>query len=133
MQSSTTTYDYDYDYDDDYYHLQLCQGDCDIDGHCQGDLICWQRDGDADVPGCKGAAVPDHDYCVVNPSELPPLTGDDETPVTSPLLKACQGDCDATGNWCDEGLTCFQRDGFDKVPGCSGFGKRNFDYCVTPP
>ena len=113
--------------------VQLCQGDCDVDSHCQGDLICWQRDGDADVPGCKGAAVPDHDYCVVNPSKLPPLTGDDETPVTSPLLKACQGDCDATGNWCDEGLTCFRRDGFDKVPGCSGFGKRNFDYCVTPP
>ena len=34
---------------------------------------------------------------------------------------------------CDEGLTCFQRDGQTAVPGCAaeGEGKNNVDYCIA--
>lgn len=41
-----------------------CQGDCDFDSHCEGDLICHQRDGFAAVPGCEGDGVGDADYCI---------------------------------------------------------------------
>ena len=35
--------------------LQRCQGDCDSDGDCTGDLVCYQRDDThAHVPGCAG-------------------------------------------------------------------------------
>ena len=35
----------------------------------------------------------------------------------------CEGDCDYDSD-CDAGLRCFQRDGYESVPGCSGSGKR---------
>ena len=31
-----------------------CQGDCDSDGDCEEGLLCLQRSGFDDVPGCKG-------------------------------------------------------------------------------
>ena len=53
--------------------LGNCQGDCDDDNTCSGDLICWQRvNGDTDpIPGCSGDLVaidtanndPGTDYC----------------------------------------------------------------------
>lgn len=33
----------------------------------------------------------------------------------------CEGDCDSSGD-CDWGLNCFDRDGFDAVPGCTSGG-----------
>lgn len=39
---------------------EKCEGDCDTDTDCQGDLVCFQRRGktkNADVPGCSGNAV----------------------------------------------------------------------------
>ena len=36
------------------YPLSLCQGDCDTDDDCQGDLVCFLRDGGDAVPGCSG-------------------------------------------------------------------------------
>jgi hypothetical protein len=41
----------------------------------------------------------------------------------------CEGDCDKDSD-CDAGLKCFQRDGYEIVPGCSGSGKKGWDYCV---
>jgi len=32
----------------------LCEGDCDNDDGCSGDLKCFQRDGNEPVPGCSG-------------------------------------------------------------------------------
>ena len=29
-----------------------------------------------------------------------------------------------------KGLTCYNRDGFDPVPGCDGVGEQDFDYCI---
>ena len=31
---------------------------------------------------------------------------------------------------CETGLTCYYRSGFDAVPGCSGSGEEDFDYCI---
>jgi hypothetical protein len=41
-----------------------CQGDCDDDSDCEGDLICYQRDGDSPMPpGCTNLAFGKSDYC----------------------------------------------------------------------
>jgi len=44
-------------------------------------------------------------------------------------LSECQGDCDRNSDCADE-MVCFQRDGHTSVPGCSGRGVKNFDYCI---
>lgn len=46
----------------------------------------------------------------------------------------CEGDCDKDSD-CMTGLRCFQRDGYEKTPGCErgGFGDvYGFDYCYNP-
>jgi len=50
------------------FPLQLCQGDCDGDFDCEGDLVCHQRNTSAFVPSCAGIPVPGTDYCV-HPSD----------------------------------------------------------------
>lgn len=48
-------------------------------------------------------------------------------------LGECEGDCDNNGQ-CAEGLTCYQRDRNEDVPGCSGGTSDSSltDYCVRP-
>jgi len=41
----------------------------------------------------------------------------------------CEGDCDYNSD-CKAGLTCFQRDPGESVPGCSGVAYGNWDYCI---
>jgi len=41
----------------------------------------------------------------------------------------CEGDCDKDSD-CQSGLTCFQRDGDELIPGCYGSAKKGSDYCV---
>ena len=50
----------------DYIPLAMCEGDCDYDSDCKGDLKCFQRDGDESVPGCEDSeyATTGYDYCV---------------------------------------------------------------------
>ena len=45
-------------------------------------------------------------------------------------LIECQGDCDSNKD-CASGLKCFQRNGYQKVPGCVGRGKRGAAYCIS--
>lgn len=54
-----------------------CEGDCDDDDDCEGDLVCFHRsssDGFQAVPGCKGEGgdrdMFSKDICV-NPANLP--------------------------------------------------------------
>ena len=42
----------------------LCEGECDTDNDCEGDLICFQRSGLTPVPGCLGDGLPSYDYCI---------------------------------------------------------------------
>merc|ERR1739841_128709 len=44
-------------------------------------------------------------------------------------LGKCQGDCD-TDSDCASGLKCWQRSGYTDIPGCTGTGKKDWDYCV---
>jgi len=46
-------------------------------------------------------------------------------------LGLCEGECDNDGD-CAPGLRCFQRNGYAPVPGCSGTGVEDFDYCYDP-
>jgi hypothetical protein len=44
--------------------LKACEGDCDHDWDCAGTMVCFQRDGNTNVPGCKGPGEKDYDYCI---------------------------------------------------------------------
>ena len=50
----------------DAFPMNICEGDCDEDADCSGNLVCYQRD-DIDtalVPGCSGTPdVDGSDYC----------------------------------------------------------------------
>ena len=52
--------------------LKLCQGDCDSDEECDGDLVCYEggNTDDEEVPGCTGPSTSSIlDYCI-NPSDV---------------------------------------------------------------
>ena len=68
---------------DDSNVLGPCEGDCDNDEECSGDLKCYQRDDYKPVPGCDGGGGFKVDYCFdSNPSATPePTPG--PTPVVS--------------------------------------------------
>ena len=46
-------------------------------------------------------------------------------------LGRCEGDCDSDSQ-CMPGLKCKQRNGYERVPGCTGRGSRVWDYCYDP-
>ena len=53
--------------DSSLFPLQKCQGDCDTDDDCEGNLVCFQREaGGGAVPGCSGGedATSKTDFCV---------------------------------------------------------------------
>ena len=64
-----------------FYPLGLCQGDCDNDDECAGDLICHQREPFEPVPGCDGGKGESGktDYCI-----LPPVITASPTVSSSP-------------------------------------------------
>ncbi|KAL7460847.1 hypothetical protein ACHAXS_001284 [Conticribra weissflogii] len=45
------------------YPLGRCEGDCDYHSDCAKGLLCFQRSGVAEVPGCEGFGVSGKDYC----------------------------------------------------------------------
>ena len=124
-----------------------CAGDCDRDTDCEGDLICFQREDDESVAGCRGAASSGWDYCYDPRGSVsapaPPLTPRPAPPPTTLFVDAttygcgdtlcglCQGDCDNDGE-CQGNLVCFQRTGDEPVAGCSGESSPGWDYCYDP-
>lgn len=46
------------------FPLEHCQGDCDSDNDCAGDLACFQRSAEQLVPGCSGTPKGSKDYCI---------------------------------------------------------------------
>jgi hypothetical protein len=57
--------------------------------------------------------------------------GNNGAPQDAFPLGRCFGDCDDDSD-CYGILKCFQRDGFEAVPGCTGKGKNSTDYCYDP-
>lgn len=104
--------------------LGKCEGDCDHDSDCADELVCFQRDGLATVPGCRGTGEYDNDYCIE--LGINELRGKTLNP--NGKLGRCEGDCDDDSE-CEDGLVCFQRDGLSPVPGCIGEGRYGYDYC----
>eukprot|EP00980_Cylindrotheca_fusiformis_P000754 scaffold175_cov153-Cylindrotheca_fusiformis.AAC.6 len=114
------------------FPLGRCEGDCDDDNDCEGNLICFQRDEYDPVPNCSGGLKDRSktDYCIrsTDAPERIPLS----ITQTFPLGR-CEGDCDDDDD-CEGGLICFQRNENESVPGCLGGSKdrSKTDYC-TPP
>lgn len=135
------------------YQLDRCRGNCDIDAHCKGDLICFHRQGSELVPGCRGGEkdTTPTNYCI-DPKHVvsehvvtekkhevsekipyfPELKWLGQNPSARHFpLQECEGDCD-TNRDCDSGLICLQRryENSGPVPGCWGRDNSLADYCV---
>ena len=106
--------------------LKECQADCDTDRDCAPGLKCFERRGNEKVPGCEGSAVRGADYCIPKERFLKDISVNGRS---NPKLGLCEGDCDRDTD-CQDGLKCFQRNGYTPVPGCVGRGRRDWDYCV---
>ena len=112
-----------------------CEGDCDKNSDCSGNLVCFQRNKQEfkDVPGCLGGDTDGSrtDYCI-NPADLDNIFDHDNNEeegethdvsivddqkleeidlVANPLRggKKCEGDCDEDSD-CEGDLICFHRD-----------------------
>ncbi|GFH47585.1 hypothetical protein CTEN210_04060 [Chaetoceros tenuissimus] len=98
-----------------------CQGDCDFDSDCQGDLVCHQRGGTSYPypPRCRGdidlstthSDPQNYDWCVqANPIKL----------------GLCEGECWTDAD-CDGNLIC----SYDTSVSCVGIGTSGWKYCVA--
>jgi len=109
--------------------LADCSGDCDVNDDCESGLICVQRSGYDEMPGCAGDPRWNTDYC------LDPSRNFKELAFLGQRgpFGRCAGDCDNDFD-CVGDLICFQRDGeVNNVPGCPGRAVDNVDYCISPP
>ena len=111
--------------------LDECEGDCEVDDDCKGDLLCWQRQGSQPIPpGCSGHVhAPNHDYCW-DPKYTKLLVNKGNDP-TEPLGQ-CEGDCEDDSD-CRGGMQCYQRTNCGTgciPPGCKGTPQlTSHDYC----
>ena len=103
-----------------------CEGDCDNDDQCAGNLVCFHNQaGETNVaPGCQGTASDNWDYCY-DATNLYDVEVD-----PSYTLTECQGDCDDDSD-CDGDLVCFFNSAGETnvPPGCQGPASDNWDYC----
>ena len=92
------SYKYCYTIETEPFPLLACRADCDNDGECEGDLLCFSR-GPGDltpVPGCSGVGLAGRDYCY-----------DPNAPTNSPSprtyqpeeLKIVGNDCIPSGSF----------------------------------
>ena len=123
------------------YLCGLCEGDCDDDSDCKGDLVCAERDGFAAVTGCQGAGgdrdLYGKDVCVPPPIEVQYVGNPCIDFFSDGKCTECTGDCDADSD-CVGDLRCAQRHdltGEEIVPGCvwgdnsDGIRLDDSDYC----
>ena len=71
--------------------LSACEGDYDGDVDCGGDLICHDRAGFGEVPGCNGSGRRHSDYCYI-PDPTPPSLG--PTSSSSPTAELAEFETD---------------------------------------
>lgn len=63
----------------------MCEGECNSDGDCEGDLICQQRSGNEVVVGCQGLGKFAWDYCrPPDPSSSPTSSGPTRNATSDP-------------------------------------------------
>ena len=65
----------------------LCEGDCDNDGDCKGELLCFQRSEFTKVPGCDGEGRRSNDYCVVSLTEEPTTSPNPQVSLHHPSFR----------------------------------------------
>ena len=65
------------------FPLKVCEGDCDSDGDCEGQLVCMPRNGGESVPGCNGFDGGNSDYCI-NLDHPEPSPAQPTKPPTNP-------------------------------------------------
>lgn len=80
------------------YPLFRCQGDCDVDDDCAGELVCFQRVMDEDVPGCLGPGDFSIDYCTRPNPPQPTLSSAFEAPFEEPAGVVAGGALEMTEN-----------------------------------
>ena len=126
--------------------LEHCQGDCDKDEDCAGNMVCYfDTTGSGSAPGCGPNYGLDYqiaNFCVYRVTEVPSLTPSQhptDHPTKEPSvslspsfsdnldlvgwdpvdpLEHCQGDCDNDED-CAGGMVCYSDPtGSGYVPGC---------------
>jgi hypothetical protein len=88
--------------DAQHFPLQLCEGDCDCDHHCDEGLVCFQRDARyGPIPSCLNGENfdADTDFCVPSSSprtnaQMPSCPTD--TSIIEPALQAPEATADPT-------------------------------------
>ena len=122
--------------------IGLCHGDCDNDSQCAAGLKCLQRtDGDrAKLPGCKGQAHKDYDYCydpafVTSKATTLQTHGKEAAHLAwkaGGKLGLCQGHCKHDGQ-CAGTMKCFvSGKSGNTVSSCGGKTFKNHNYCHQP-
>ena len=117
----------------------MCQGACNNDNQCQGNLKCMKRNGNETVPGCFGIEIDGQGYCYDTSSKN--TTGGGSGSILGSTLKIvgcskaspcglCEGDCDNNDD-CTGSLICMLKDSPGKVNGCNGFDSSKSDFCVV--
>jgi len=100
--------------------LGACQGDCNTDSDCDGDIKCYH---DQIPPGCVGSMDAGQDYCG-NPDFGIELKWHEWNPNF--ILGECEGDCDSDDE-CEADLICYHNEAPRE---CVGTMKTsNTDYC----
>ncbi len=105
------------------YLCRRCEGNCNTDDDCEGDLQCRERDHFEGVPGCSQAGgnfdMKGKNICVDADQNKPQLrTCSAWHRHNCPECSSCHDDSDCRGD-----LRCALRNGIDDVPGCR-WGRR---------
>ena len=100
--------------------MRIITGDCDWDGDCLDELVCFKRTSEEYVPGCRGSPGLHTDFCVKPSTSEPSVTVETTAPTEAATmgetemivaletvgdtneglpLGLCQGDCDTNGRF----------------------------------
>ena len=116
--------------------MSVCEGDCDSDDDCTGDLLCFLRSDSTAVPGCESGGDGDisgYDYCFDREIYNTALLNHGSSGSSDGTMGLCEGDCDSDDD-CTGDLQCFFRDDTTPVPGCLTGGdadESDYDFCYN--
>ena len=79
------------------FPLGQCLGDCDNDSECAEGLVCYQRNGDEETPGCYGPGRTGDDYCVDPHQTVTPSSSPSISPSVSLLPSSSPSTASPTG------------------------------------